>query len=310
MAPGVLDSPGRWSRGWRLPGFRAYHAPVNAPALALGGIPVCRTAPMQSVAPELCLMTFNIRFAHVRPPNLWADRRPALRQVIQAHPPDVMGTQEGLYQQLVDMESDLPGYRWIGLGRNGGSRGEFMAVFYRPDRLTSLEFDHYWLSDTPRLIDSRSWGNRVRRMVTWVRFLELASGREFYVINTHLDHESQFSREKSAELICRHMHELDPELPVVLLGDFNAPAGSGPVFHRLTGEAGFEDTWTAVGNAEPSYGTYHAFKGIPGAEGHARIDWILTRGRVVPMDSRIVTDAPGGQHPSDHFPVVARVRLA
>jgi endonuclease/exonuclease/phosphatase family metal-dependent hydrolase len=260
-------------------------------------------------APGLRFMTFNLRFAHRRPPNLWADRRPAVREVIRSRAPDVIGTQEGLYPQLVDMEMDLPGYRWIGLGRNGGSRGEFMAIFYRPDRLSSLEFDHYWLSDTPTLIDSRSWGNRVRRMVTWVRFVEHASGAQFYVVNTHLDHESQFSREQSAELICRHARELDPELPIVLLGDFNAPARSGPVYERFTGGAGFQDTWTAVGNPEPSYGTYHAFQGLSGAEGHGRIDWILTRGRVVPMDSEIVTDAPGGQYPSDHFPVVARIRL-
>ena len=60
-----------------------------------------------------------------------------------------MGTQEGLYHQIRQIDEDLSEMTWIGLGRQGGSHGEFMAVFYRPDRLEPLEFDHFWLSDTP-----------------------------------------------------------------------------------------------------------------------------------------------------------------
>jgi endonuclease/exonuclease/phosphatase family metal-dependent hydrolase len=258
----------------------------------------------------LDLMTFNLRYAHEEPPDLWPDRRPVVRWVIERWAPDIVGTQEGLYQQLVDMEADLPDYRWVGLGREGGSHGEFMAVFYRKERFTSLEFDHFWLSVTPRVIGSRSWGNRVRRMVTWVRFRDERDGGEFYLVNTHLDHEVQYSRERSAELIVRTVRDFDPALPVVLLGDFNAPAGSNPVYDLLTGPGGFTDTWCALGLEEPPFGTYHAFRGPAGAEGHGRIDWVLTRGAVEPLAAALVTDEHYGQYPSDHFPVTARVRVA
>jgi endonuclease/exonuclease/phosphatase family metal-dependent hydrolase len=193
------------------------------------------------------------------------------------------------------MVEDLPAFAWIGLGRVGGSRGEFMAIFYRKDRLAPLEYDHYWLSDTPEVIGSRSWGNNVHRMVTWVRFLDRASEREFYVINTHFDHQVQLSRERSAELLLARSLELDPSLPVVLLGDFNAPARANPVYDILAGPGAFVDTWAALGLDEPGYGTYHAFRGMEAAAGRTRIDWILTRGDVQALNTEIITYSRDGQ---------------
>jgi endonuclease/exonuclease/phosphatase family metal-dependent hydrolase len=150
---------------------------------------------------SLRVMTFNLRYAHREPPDLWPDRRPVVREIVQRWSPDVVGTQEGEYHQLLDMGLDLPAYDWLGLGREGGSQGEFMAIFYLRDRFVPIEFDHFWLSSTPRVIGSRTWGNRDPRMVTWARFRDAQLGGEFYVLNTHLDHEVEESRQRSAERI-------------------------------------------------------------------------------------------------------------
>ena len=256
----------------------------------------------------LDVMTFNIRYAHTEPPNLWPDRLPVVVELVKRRMPDVIGTQEGLYHQVRDLDSALAGYDWIGTGRDGGSRGEFMAVFFRAGRLEPLEYDHYWLSDTPEVAGSRSWGNRYARMVTSVRFRDRASGREFVFVNTHLDHESQVSRERSASLILERLSSLGSDVPLILLGDFNAGAGENPVHASLTGRGRFTDAWAAAGNADTS-GTFHAFRGVAEAAGKRRIDWILVRGPVSVLSSEIVTDERAGQLPSDHFPVVARIRL-
>src|SRR5688572_1421312 len=95
-------------------------------------------------AASLCVMTFNLRYASDRPPNAWPQRRPVMKECIASVKPDLIGTQEGVYPQLKELSSDLPAYAWIGLGRDGGSRGEFMAIFYRRDRFEPLEFDHFW----------------------------------------------------------------------------------------------------------------------------------------------------------------------
>ena len=280
-----------------------------ASAFALLVAAACATAQRSpAVRDTLVVMTFNIRYAHTEPPNLWPDRLPVIVELVARRMPDVIGTQEGLYHQIRDLDSALAGYSWIGTGRDGGSRGEFMAVFYRAGRLEPLEYDHYWLSDTPEIVGSRSWGNRYARMVTSVRFRDRLTGREFVFVNTHLDHESQASREQSASLIRERLSTVGEDTPVVLLGDFNAGAGENPVHASLTGAGGFTDAWVAAGNADTS-GTFHAFRGQAEAAGKRRIDWILVRGPISVLSSEIVTDARAGQLPSDHFPVVARLRV-
>lgn len=98
------------------------------------------------------VMTFNLKFATPEPPNSWVQRRPVTAEMIRSVSPDIIGTQEGLYSQIKDIKSDCPEYDWIGLGRDGGSCGEFGAIFYRSDRFEPIEFDHCWLSDTPDVV--------------------------------------------------------------------------------------------------------------------------------------------------------------
>ncbi len=255
----------------------------------------------------LCVMTFNLRYASPRPPNAWHERRPVAVELIRHYAPDVMGTQEGLYEQLKDLAGELPQYEWIGLGREGGSHGEFMAVFFRAERLEPLEFDHFWLSDKPEVVGSASWGNTVRRMVTWVRFRDRATRGEFYFFNTHFDHQSQPSREKSAELTLSRVEGLKTDLPVILVGDFNAAAANNNVYAILVGDEKFHDTWQTAKERGPQVATFHDYRGA--TPNGPRIDWILTRGAVRARSTEIVTFAKDGQYPSDHFPVVATLEL-
>jgi endonuclease/exonuclease/phosphatase family metal-dependent hydrolase len=254
---------------------------------------------------ELNVMTFNLRFASIKPPNAWWQRRSVMNQCIRSIDPDVFGTQEGLYGQLKDVESDLGGeYAQIGLGRDGGSRGEFMAVFYRKSRLEPLEYDHFWLSDTPSVIGSTTWGHSNRRMVTWVRFLDRASNKEFYLWNTHLDHQNQAAREKAAALIRQRIEALKTDgRPVILIGDFNATAKANKAYEILTDGGFLKDTW-----AGDEAGTFHDFSGKAGKQG--RIDWIMTRGDVsVVSPPEVVRFELKGQYPSDHYPVTVRLKL-
>ncbi len=256
----------------------------------------------------LCVMTYNLRYASPKPPNDWPTRRPLVREVIQTVSPDVMGTQEGLFEQLKDLQSDLPDYDTIGLGRDGGSRGEFMMVFYRKARLEPLAFDHFWLSDTPEVIGSKTWGPTLPRMVTWVKFRDRRTQRDFYFFNTHFDHQVQPAREKSAELVRKRVVELDTKLPVLLVGDFNAEAVTNKAYKILTGDDFFKDTWlTARERIGEGVATFNSFKALQ--KTGVRIDWILSRGEVAAEKAEIVTFTRDGQFPSDHFPVVAWVRL-
>ncbi|MCU0788095.1 MAG: endonuclease/exonuclease/phosphatase family protein [Verrucomicrobia bacterium] len=262
----------------------------------------------QLPADSLCVMTYNLRFASTNPPNAWPQRRPLVRELIQGISPDVIGTQEGVYSQLKDLAADLPEFDWIGLGREGGSRGEFMAVFYRKSRLEPLAYDHFWLSDTPDLMNSATWGNTYRRMVTWVRFRDRRTDGEFILFNTHFDHQQQLAREKSAELVRQRLLDLETALPVVLLGDFNAAAGSNKAYDILTEDVFFTDAWLAAPDRlGEGVGTFNDF--LAAEPNGPRIDWILLHGQMTVERAEISTLSRDGQFPSDHFPVTAWIRM-
>ncbi len=261
-----------------------------------------RSAPAAAGTDELGILSFNLRYANQRPPNSWPERRPVMRALFEEYAPDLVGTQEGLYPQLRDLASDLPGYDWIGTGRDGGSRGEFMAVFYRKERLEPLEYDHFWLSDTPDVIGSTTWGNTNRRMVTWVRFKDRRTGREFAFWNTHFDHAIQTAREKAALLVRQRLEKVEASLPVILAGDFNAVARANRVYDLLVTEGGLTDTWYAA--AERRNADHNSFNDFrPAVKNGERIDWILARAKVDVRATEIITFNRNGQNPSDHFPL-------
>jgi endonuclease/exonuclease/phosphatase family metal-dependent hydrolase len=295
-------------------------AAIAVPALIwglVGDVPV-KATPVRvtldalagpAAAADLDVMTFNLRQANGGPPT-WERRRPGMRQLLTTERPHLIGTQEGLAHQITDIETDLGGrYGRVGVGRRGGTKDEYMAIFYDTARLRVLEQRHFWLSDTPEVPGSNTWGGKWIRMVTWVRFLDRVTGGQLYAVNTHLDPASAYSRERSAQLIRDRLAALAPGVPVVLTGDFNSePRPGNPVYDILTGPAGLVDTWRAAAATGPVYRTFHNFE--PVREGGARIDWILaTRGATVAAAAINTYSAPSGQRPSDHFPVQVRLRL-
>ena len=254
------------------------------------------------------VMTFNIRYASAFGANAWPKRRAGVVEVIREQKPGIIGTQEGLHHQLLYMDKELAEYKWIGVGREGEKRGEFMAIFYRSDRLKPLEEKHFWLSDTPKVVGSASWGNTVKRMVTWVRFLDRKTHKEFYFWNTHFDHRSQPSREKSALLINKRVAALQTKLPVILVGDFNAVAKANRAYDTLTTTGGFKDTFvSAKEKVNADWNTFNSFQKTK--KGKRRIDWILTKGPVKVDRTSIVLFEKFKQLPSDHQPVTAQIIL-
>lgn len=283
----------------------AVTAPLSSTALpassaSAGGHPPRR---------HLRAMSFNLRFASTTEPHSWAVRRPVMRELLREEAPHVIGTQEGVFSQLLDIDSDLgPHYDWVGTGRLHGSSDESMAIFYDSRRLRPTAFDHFWLSDAPDVIGSNTWGAAFARMVTWVRFRDLAdAGREFYVLNTHFDHVSQYARERSASLIAERIAGFDRALRVVVTGDFNVAAHKNAVYDTLLG-AGLVDTWDAARERSALYATFHGYK--PLTPNGDRIDWILASPGVTVHRAAINTFSDGGQFPSDHLPVQTFLSLA
>lgn len=259
---------------------------------------------------DVHVMTFNLRGPEDPPPHAWADRRAAVEQVLRDERPTVVGTQEGKWHHIRDLSDALHAtYGWIGLGRSGGSKSEFTAIFYDRERLEVLAYDHLWLSTIPKLIGSRTWGNiQHPRMLTWAAFHDRVTGREFAVVNTHFDHFSALARTRSAHLVrrlvTRKLHRA--RRAVLVTGDFNTTPDSRP-YQVLTGDGLLRDTWTAAGERlSDDVRTWNGYTDpVPGG----RIDWILADRRWDVSTAGVNTYRKDGRHPSDHWPVQAVVRL-
>lgn len=253
----------------------------------------------------LTVMSFNLRYASEEGENRWSTRRSAVAATIREEDPDVIGTQEGLFAQLEQLSADLPAYRYVGLGRRGGSKDEACAIFFKTERFELVEFDHFWLSERPSEIGSLAYDAKLPRMVTWVRLRDRSSGRACYFVNTHFDHEHETSRVRSARQLLEFVRGLETKDPVVVTGDFNAAAEASEPWRILVTEGGLEDSFVAASFADERPGTFHGFTGDAAARG--RIDWILFRGNLQARGPRIVRSTSEGRFPSDHYPVTIQL---
>jgi len=274
-------------------------------------------APPAPDASPLTVMTFNIRYGTANDgENHWTKRRDLLFEVLRTADADLIGLQEALRFQVDEILAAVPGYGVVGVGRDDGkARGEMSAILFRTARFHVAESGTFWFSDTPETPGSKTWGNRITRISSWARFID-RDGRAFYHYNLHLDHESQPSREKStALLLARIDARRATDEPVVVTGDFNVGEGNAAL-HVLVGAPGrpatapapaFVDTFRLRHPDDREVGTFTAFE--IGKTTGDKIDYVLVMPGTAVLSADIVRTSRDGRYPSDHFPVVARVRL-
>lgn len=267
---------------------------------------VAASTAQQPTREPMTVMSFNIRYGTAKDgDNEWTRRRTMLFDVVREQDPDVIGLQEALDFQIDEIVAAAPGYATIGVGRDDGrARGEFAAILFRKNRFRVAEASTFWLSDTPAVPASKTWGNNITRICTWARLID-GDGQGFYVFNVHLDHQSQPSRERSTQLLRERIDARSVKTePVLVTGDFNV-GEKNPALATLIGP--FIDTFRDVRPQEKTVGTFSGFK-FGNVEGD-KIDYILVQPGTEVMSADIVRFARDGRYPSDHFPVVARVRL-
>lgn len=267
---------------------------------ALAAMLACVPARAQEA---LTVMSLNIRYPNPEDgANLWEKRRSLTIATIRAAAPDLIGTQELFQRQGDDIVKALPQYGWFGTDRYGGHQDEHMGIFYRRDRLKIVEQGQFWLSETPEKSGSMSWGIDLPRLVNWAVF-ETRDGRRFRFYDTHFPHrdEDEGAREQAAMLLAGRIAEGPKDLPVILTGDFNTVDSSAA--HRVL-TASLADAWLSRPDRQGPAFTFHDFTG----KGDRRIDWILTRGFKVEHIATVDAHR-GAVYPSDHYPVVARVRF-
>jgi endonuclease/exonuclease/phosphatase family metal-dependent hydrolase len=251
------------------------------------------------------VISYNIRYDNPNDnPNHWENRKDFLISQLNFYAPDVFGVQEGLVNQLKDMDSGLEDYTYFGIGRDhGDERGEFTAVFYNQKNIELLKEGTFWLSTTPE-VPSKDWDAALPRICTYGFFKDKGSGARFFVFNTHFDHVGVQAREESAKLILQKIKELNPgNHPTVLMGDFNLESNSKGI--QLIVQQ-MKDTHIEAGpNAFGPEGTFNGFDF--GKPVDKRIDYIFVSNGFKVLKSAILSDSKDLRYPSDHLPVFARL---
>ncbi|WP_415580389.1 endonuclease/exonuclease/phosphatase family protein [Flavobacterium longum] len=252
---------------------------------------------------EVKVMSYNLRVDFGGDgENNWEFRRDFLADQIRYNAPDFLGTQEGKAHQLQFIEKQLEGYAYIGISRdNSKTEGEFSAIFYNTKKFKVLAEDTFWLSDTPD-VKSKGWDAALERICTYGLFQETASGKKFYVFNTHLDHVGEVARANSAKLIVRKIAEINKEnWPVVVTGDFNSEP-TGGAYKNMIATLTDSKTISETKPFGPS-GTFNAFKFHEPVT--TCIDYIFVSGRVRVLRHAVLSDSKDCRYPSDHLPVFA-----
>lgn len=250
------------------------------------------------------VVSFNIRYDEPADgDHIWGRRIPALAAVWEQFDADVIGIQEGLPHQVNTIHALFSQYDWFGRGGNPDSSGEHEAIFYRRDRFQCLESGHFWLSNTPFVPGGRCFDNPGIRMASWVRLWDTVTKTPWFILNTHFDVRSEFSRNESSKLIRKFLDQRVSvsEDPVIVMGDLNADPDS-EALKTFIANGDFVDALKVAGDTRM---TYHGFKG----EGTHRIDYILCNRRIQVKLGHVITDSYGGLYPSDHYPILAEVEL-
>lgn len=259
-------------------------------------------------AEPLRVMTFNVRYGTADDgENRWERRREFLLDVIREFDPDLLGVQEALRDQVDAIGAALPGHSCVGVGREADGGGEYSALYFRKSRFDLIAAETFWLSDTPDVPGSHTWGNTLPRVCTWARLLDRSNGRRFTQFNTHWDHQSQPARLKSGGLMAtRVAQQAAKGDPVLVTGDFNS-AENNPSLAALTQEGKLlRDTFRLVHPDDAEVGTAHGFSGLKRG---GKIDYIFATDEWQATSAAIVHTERDGRYPSDHFPVTAVVNL-
>jgi endonuclease/exonuclease/phosphatase family metal-dependent hydrolase len=249
------------------------------------------------------LVTYNIR---LNTPgdgeHAWPYRKENVCALFRFHRAEIFCVQEALPGQVDDLAEAFPDFVCEGVGRDDGVReGEFSAIFYNRERFKKLDGGTFWLSETPGAC-SFGWDAAYRRVCTWVKLEETATGKVLNVFNTHFDNVGVEARKNSAALIIRKVGEITGgKGPVVLCGDFNLNPSSEPI--ALIRQA-FRDAYEV--SLQPPYGSVATFRGFtyddPPGE---RIDYIFVSEGVTVERYGALTDSRDRAFFSDHLPVIA-----
>lgn len=311
---------------WRLGAVFAVLCMTSAAVSAVGGQKI-------SCSASLRVMTYNIRYSdgdRKSKDRNWEVRKSDLADLVARENPDVVGFQEVLPEQKAFLEGRFPGYVFVGEFRNADRKsGEASPIAYRKDRFDAVDSGTFWLSETPDVPGSQSWGAMFPRICSWAVLMDKVSGSRFAFANAHTDHKSELAREKGMLLAIERMKMFGNGCPIVFTGDHNCLEYEKPALAvseilkdaMYLSETQPEGPWRTANGwrwcdrettiAEAMKKPVKERNFIAGGRRANRIDYIYVSPDTRVLSYRTIAEPrPGTRlYPSDHFPSVATIEF-
>ena len=257
---------------------------------------------LQGCKEPMLVMSYNIRFNNPDDgDNHWDFRKETIANFILEEQPDVFGMQEVTHTQLLDLIEEWSEYDYLGVGREDGmTKGEYAPVFYKTEKYKVLDFNTFWLSETPDTI-SIGWDAALERICSYAHLEAIKNEKRFWIFNTHFDHSGEKARAASTKLLINKIKHLNiSNDPVLLTGDFNLEPNSLPI-KEIT--LCFKDVYDSSNDKQVHQATYNGFDET--SFGNRRIDYIFYDQFSVEEASHVALKTKWGGWASDHHPVKA-----
>ncbi len=313
-----------------------------APGEGSSGAAGSTSAPMPTV--KLNVMSFNLYFKNQSnvavknaPEGKTADMRtysrlPKLGAMLRGEGIDIAGFQEvgkdwyPLITELFPEEYSAFGQYANDNDQSTYGYGEAGLIVYNNQKFAVLESGYYYLAPNDPATPVKGWDADHYRIVNWAVFQEKQTGIIFLFNTTHLDNNGKQARLESAKLILEKTRARVESVkaaygienvPVILVGDFNATATSDEI-KTLTGFFGDAKLSAKGATVAPelssSPGLYYCASEADLVKNGHCIDFIFHTEEAVAVESfKMIHTATNlcayGEWISDHNAIIAKLTL-
>ena len=255
------------------------------------------------------VMTFNLRADNVLDiRNRWKRRASLVYDVISQYDCDIIGLQEVTKQMESELEEYTKAYYKTGEGRTKRLFMEKNPLLIKK-KFSVIEDNTFWLSKTPWKKNSTIWYSLFPRICTGA-ICETEDGKRVRIYNTHLDCLLPHAREFGLQVILDHIcdEQAKEYLPCILMGDFNAKPNS-KLIQRLRNGKYVGKRFIAVQEINPELYKKTTMGSFKGRDEGRHIDYIFVTEEFKVERMEIVKYSKDGKYPSDHYPLVAELKL-
>ena len=255
------------------------------------------------------IMTFNLRCDFILDfNNRWAIRKDIAVDLINKYKCDFIGVQEATKKMHDYLCDNLKNYNIVGKPRSKRISDERNDILINKNYKIEV-YITFWLSDKPEQVGSSKWYSLYPRICT-TAVVKVENDKKIRVCNSHLDcflpKAREYGLKKLIEVIKGEQEK--EELPVIIMGDFNATPNSKLIQNFKNGVY-TDKKMIAVQDFDASIYKERTRGNFKGRKNGLHIDYIFVSEEFEIINVEIVKYNENGRYPSDLYPVFAEIKF-